>query len=57
MQFNVGQLVRVKSFAGIETGRIASINHTTGKADIFFNYPACPHYCAFNISQIMEVAA
>ena len=49
-----GQIVVIKHDQGLEIGEISSINYKTGKVDIFFNYQACPHYCTFNLDQIVE---
>lgn len=57
MDLQLGQRVRVKSLAGIELGRITSINEKSGKVDIYFDYPSCPHHCTFNINQVVEVVA
>ena len=51
-----GNRVQVTSDAGIEYGVIESINHNTGKVDVYFNYGDCPHFCTFNISQVMVIA-
>jgi len=51
-----GDKVQVNSMAGIEFGVIESINFKLGKATVFFDYDACPHFCTFNISQLKVVA-
>ena len=56
MSLFVGDRVEVRSDAGIEYGVIESINHNSGKVDVYFNYGDCPHFCTFNISQVKVVA-
>ena len=50
----VGMDVIVKHDLGLEIGSIESINLTSGKVLLFFDYPDCPHFALFNISQIMS---
>lgn len=57
MQLQVGQTVRMISLAGIETGRIHSINTKAEKVDIYFDDPICPHYWRANYFNILEVVA
>lgn len=57
MSIQIGDKVKVTSLAGIEFGTIASVNSKTQKADVFFNYNACPHFDRFNFNQIEKVGA
>lgn len=50
----VGMDVIVKHDLGLEIGSIESINLRSGKVLLFFDYPDCPHFASFNISQIMS---
>jgi hypothetical protein len=51
----VGMDVIVKHALGLEVGAIESINFTSGKVLLYFDYPDCPHFASFNISQIMFI--
>ena len=51
-RFITGQLVEISHDQGIEIGEIYSINYKTGKALIFKNDAACPHFFTANISQL-----
>ena len=51
-----GNKVKVTSLIGEEIGIIHSINLKSGKALVYFNYDACPHFCSFNISQLKAMA-
>jgi hypothetical protein len=51
-----GDRVQITSLAGIEFGVVESINHKSGKVDVYFNYDGCPHFCTFNIWQAKVVA-
>ena len=48
----IANTVEVTSLAGKEIGVIHSVNFKIGKAVIYFNYNACPHFCTLNISQL-----
>lgn len=50
----VGMDVILKHDMGLEIGQIESVNLKTGKVLIYFNYPECPHFASFNISQIVN---
>jgi hypothetical protein len=50
-----GQQVIVTHLQGEEHGEIESINFKTGKVLVFFNYPDCPHFDSFNLSQVRPV--
>ena len=52
--FNIGDKVQVTSIAGTEIGILDSF--IGGKALVFFQYDACPHFCSFNLSQVKAVA-
>lgn len=52
-RLTVGMDVIVKHDLGLEVGTIESINFISGKVLLYFDYPDCPHFASFNISQIM----
>lgn len=53
--FQVGDTVQTQSMAGLEYGKVVSINHKIGKVDIWFDYDSCPHFYSFNFNQIKRV--
>lgn len=53
--FEVGDTVQTESMAGLEFGKVVSINRNSGKVDIWFDYDSCPHFYTFNFNQIKKV--
>lgn len=54
-KIKIGTYVVIKHDQGLEIGQVSSINLISKKIEIFFNYSACPHYCTFNLSQIIKM--
>lgn len=53
--FQVGDTVQTESMAGLEYGKVVSINDKIGKVEIWFDYDSCPHFYSFNFNQIKRV--
>lgn len=50
-----GMKVVVSHLQGEEMGEIESIDRANEKVLVFFNYPSCPHFCSFNLSQVRPI--
>lgn len=55
LTFEVGDTVQTESMAGLEFGKVVSINHFSGRVDVWFDYDSCPHFYSFNFNQIKKV--
>lgn len=47
-----GQRVVVTHLQGEEFGTVESVNYTTKKVLVYFDYEDCPHFDSFNLNQV-----